>query len=85
MSERYSRSLQPTATALAHALGLPQDSTDIFCEEVVRGSSAAPLAQLAAILAPKLRLAAGLDSWQIISPGSGRRSAVMIFILSHDA
>jgi len=85
MSERYSRSLQPTATALGHALGLSQDSTVIFAEEVVRGSSAAPLAQLAAILAPKLRLAAGLDSWQIISPGSGRRSALITYTLSHDA
>lgn len=75
MSERYMRVLQPTADALGHALGLPKEATGIFGEEVVRGSSAAPLAQLAAVLAPKLRQVAGLGSWQIISPGRGEGSA----------
>ena len=72
MSERYSNALQPTATALGQALGLPQESTAIFAEEVVRGTPSAPLAQLSAVLAPNLRQLAGLDSWQIISPGSGK-------------
>lgn len=71
MSERYSAALQPTANALGDALGLSQDSTANFAEEVVRGSSAAPLAQLAAILAPNLRQLAGLGSWEIISPAAG--------------
>ncbi len=75
MSERYSAALQPTASVLGQALALSQESTEIFAEEVVRGSSAAPLAQLAAVLAPKLREVAGLDSWQIISPGSGGKAA----------
>ena len=71
ISERYSVALQPTANALGGALGLSPDSTGIFAEEVVRGSSAAPLAQLAAALAPKLRQLAGLSSWEVISPASG--------------
>lgn len=71
LSERYSVALQPTATALGDALGLSQDSTAIFAEEVVRGSSAAPLAQLVSVLAPSLRQLAGMGSWQVISPASG--------------
>lgn len=71
MSERYSAALQPTANALGDALGLSPEYTGIFAEEVVRGSSAAPLAQLAAVLAPKLRQLAGLGSWEVISPASG--------------
>lgn len=82
MSERYLRALQPTADALGHALSLPKEATGIFGEEVVRGSSAAPLAQLAAVLAPKLRQVAGLGSWQVISPGHGERSADLGHILS---
>ena len=74
MSERYSNVLQPTATALGQALGLPQESTSIFAEEVIRGTPAAPLAQLSAVLAPNLRQLAGLDSWQIISPGTGKNN-----------
>lgn len=71
MSERYSEALQPTANDLGDALGLSPESTGIFAEEVVRGSSAAPLAQLAAVLVPKLRQLAGLGSWEVISPASG--------------
>ena len=71
MSQRYLTALQPTASALGAALGLSEGSTAIFAEEVIRGSPAAPLAQLSAALAPNLRNLAGLDSWQIISPGTG--------------
>lgn len=71
LSERYLAALQPTATALGDALGLSLESTGIFAEEVVRGSSAAPLAQLVAVLAPELRQMAGMSSWEVISPASG--------------
>lgn len=71
LSERYSAALQPTATALGDALGPAPESTGIFAEEVVRGLSAAPLAQLTAILVPALRQLAGMGSWQVISPASG--------------
>ena len=71
MAERYLAALQPTATALGDALGLSPESTGIFAEEVIRGSSAAPLAQLVAVLAPKLRQLAGMSSWEVISPASG--------------
>ena len=71
MSQRMSAALQPTASALGKALGLAPQSTDIFAEEVVRGLSAATLAQLVAILVPALRQLAGMSSWQVISPASG--------------
>ena len=77
MSERYSAALQPTANALGDALGLSPEYTKMFAEEVVRGSSAAPLAQLAAILAPSLRQLAGLGSWEVISPASGLGRSVL--------
>ncbi|KAL3137438.1 COP9 signalosome complex subunit 8 [Trebouxia sp. C0010 RCD-2024] len=67
LSERYLAALQPTATALGDALGLSLESTGIFAEEVVRGSSAAPLAQLVAVLAPELRQMAGMSSWEALS------------------
>ncbi|KAL3148765.1 COP9 signalosome complex subunit 8 [Trebouxia sp. C0009 RCD-2024] len=71
LSERYLAALQPTATALGDALSLSPESTGIFAEEVVRGSSAAPLAQVVSVLAPTLRQMAGLSSWDVISPASG--------------
>lgn len=71
MADRYLAALQPTANALGDALGLSPESTCIFAEEVIRGSPAAPLAQLVAILAPKLRQMAGMSSWEVISPASG--------------
>ena len=36
--------------------------------QVVRGTAAAPLSQLLAVLEPRLRQEAGLGSWQLISP-----------------
>ena len=71
LSERYSAALQPTASALGDALSLAPESTGIFAEVVTRGLSAAPLAQLMAILAPTLRQLAGMGSWQVISPAAG--------------
>ena len=36
--------------------------------QVLRGTAAAPLSQLLAVLEPRLRQEAGLGSWQLISP-----------------
>ena len=71
LSQRYTEALQPTADILGSALGLPDQATNMFAEEVIRGTAAAPLAQLLAVLNPLLRELAGLPSWQIISPGHG--------------
>lgn len=39
--------------------------------QVIRGTAAAPLSQLLTSLEPKLRSAAGLSAWQVISPAQG--------------
>ena len=38
---------------------------------MIRGTAAAPLSQLLTSLEPKLRSAAGLSAWQVISPAQG--------------
>lgn len=73
LSQHYTAALQPSANALGNALGLPDEATSIFAEEVIRGTAAASLAQLLALLNPVLRKLAGLPSWQITSPGHGKR------------
>ena len=73
LSQHYSAALQPPADALGNALGLPDEATSIFAEEVIRGTAAAALAQLLALLNPVLRDLAGLPSWQIISSGHGKQ------------
>ena len=74
LSQNYTAALQPSANALGNALGLPDEAISIFAEEVIRGTAAAPLAQLLALLNPVLRQLAGLPSWQIISPGRGKQA-----------
>jgi len=65
--ERYNNRLQPAAVALGGGLGVDHHAIDIFTEEVVRGTSAAPLSQLLRRVDPLLRQAADLGSWQVIS------------------
>ena len=38
---------------------------------MIRGTAAAPLAQLLAAVEPALRAAAGLGAWQVVSPARG--------------
>ena len=78
LSQRYTEALQPTADTLGSALGLPDQATNMFAEEVIRGTAAAPLAQLLAVLNPLLRELAGLPNWQPISPGHGECNCIRL-------
>ncbi len=51
-SSALSAQLQPTAEAMGHRLGLPHHAIAIFSEEAIRGTAAAPLAQLLGVLEP---------------------------------
>ncbi|PNW79708.1 hypothetical protein CHLRE_08g363874v5 [Chlamydomonas reinhardtii] len=64
--------LQPPADTLAARLGIAQAAVGGIGEEVVRGSSSAPLAQLLACLEPALRRATGGGVWQVVSRGGDR-------------
>ncbi|KAG2427905.1 hypothetical protein HYH02_014507 [Chlamydomonas schloesseri] len=64
--------LQPPAAALAERLGIAPAAVGGIGEEVVRGSSSAPLAQLLAFLEPALRRATGGGVWQVVSRGCDR-------------
>ncbi|KAK9863129.1 hypothetical protein WJX84_006375, partial [Apatococcus fuscideae] len=58
ISQVFLECLRPTAEALGSKLGIPQETCLLFPEEVVRGTMAAPLSQLLAILDTALSLAA---------------------------
>ncbi|CAL8469831.1 g9373 [Coccomyxa elongata] len=75
LSTRYAAALQPTADALGRGLGLPDEPINIFSEEVIRGTAAAPCSQLLSALEPALRAAAGLGAWQLVSAGAGGAAA----------
>ncbi|GLC49607.1 Pyruvate phosphate dikinase, PEP/pyruvate binding domain, partial [Pleodorina starrii] len=64
--------MQPPADELGRRLKLAPEAVSCVGEEVVRGSSGAPLAQLLAWLEPALRQATGGGAWQIVSRGSDR-------------
>ncbi|BDA43844.1 Alpha-glucan water dikinase, chloroplastic at C-terminar half [Coccomyxa sp. Obi] len=75
LSVRYAAALQPTADALGRGLGLPDEPINIFSEEVIRGTAAAPCSQLLSAIEPALRAAAGLGAWQLVSAGAGGAAA----------
>ncbi|KAG2439142.1 hypothetical protein HXX76_004509 [Chlamydomonas incerta] len=64
--------IQPPAATLAERLGIQPEAVGGIGEEVVRGSSSAPLAQLLAFLEPALRRATGGGVWQVVSRGGDR-------------
>jgi alpha-glucan,water dikinase len=66
--------LQPKAEFLGTAFQVDPWAVPLFSEEVIRGGPAFALALLLRHLDPKLRKAAGLGGWQVISPAraSGR-------------
>ena len=66
--ERYTLALAAPAAALGSRLGVSPHTVALFPEEVVRGTSAAPVAQLLRVLEPRLRELANLGAWQVISP-----------------
>jgi alpha-glucan,water dikinase len=68
------RRLQPKAEFLGAAFGVADWAARLFSEEVIRGGPTFALALLLRPLDARLRQAAGLGGWQVISPGraSGR-------------
>ncbi|KAJ9518834.1 hypothetical protein QJQ45_026120, partial [Haematococcus lacustris] len=61
--------LQPAAEALGGRLGVEHAALAQFSEEVVRGGSAAPLAQTLGLLEMLLRRMTGRADWQLVSRG----------------
>ncbi|KAG1659718.1 hypothetical protein FOA52_012256, partial [Chlamydomonas sp. UWO 241] len=62
--------LQPTAAALGERLGVPVAASCLMCEDAVRGTSTAPVAQLLAAVEMSVRRLGGQGEWQVISRGS---------------
>ncbi len=70
--DRTYQALQPKAEMLGHAFHADAWVVTLFSEEVVRGNSLDfALAMLLRHLEPKLRRAARLGHWQVVSRGSG--------------
>jgi alpha-glucan,water dikinase len=69
--ERFRDLLQPKAEFLGKAFGADVWAVEIFSEEVVRGTLVSVLSTLLHDLQPRLRKAADLGDWQVISPGQG--------------
>jgi alpha-glucan, water dikinase len=63
--------LQPKAEFLGQAFGADSWATEVFSEEVVRGTLASVLSTLLHHLQARLREAADLGDWQVVSPGHG--------------
>jgi len=69
--ERVRDLLQPKAELLGRAFGADAWAVEIFSEEVVRGTLASVLSTLLHDLQLRLRRAADLGDWQVVSPGRG--------------
>jgi len=67
ISQRYIDALQPTARSLGGKLGADGHVLDIFSEEIIRGSAAAPLSQMLRVIDPIIRNVAQMGNWQIVS------------------
>ena len=67
ISQRYIDALQPTARSMGGKLGVDGHVLDIFSEEIIRGSAAAPLSQMLRVIDPIIRNIAQMGSWQIVS------------------
>ncbi|GAX75502.1 hypothetical protein CEUSTIGMA_g2945.t1 [Chlamydomonas eustigma] len=68
--------LEPTSLALATSLNVSKEVSSLLCEDIARGSSVAPLAQLLGALEPGVRRLGGQGSWQVISRGEEGNGAV---------
>jgi alpha-glucan,water dikinase len=77
-SERATLALAAPAASLGSRLGVPPHTVALFPEEVVRGTSAAPVAQLLRVLEPRLRELANLGAWQVISPVQAAGTVVCV-------
>lgn len=67
ISQRYIDALQPTAQSMGSKLGVDGHVLDVFSEEIIRGTAAAPLSQMIRVLDPVIRNVANMGSWQIVS------------------
>ena len=68
ISERYINVLQPTAMSMGPKLNVDEHVLQLFSEEIVRGTPAAPLSQMLRVLDPMIRAVAQMGRWQVISP-----------------
>ncbi|MGA1843859.1 MAG: phosphohistidine-like domain-containing protein [bacterium] len=76
--DALSQHIQPVAESLGDALRAESWSITLFSEEVVRGGLAFILSQFVRHLTPVLRTLAELGNWQIISPGSGEGTVMVV-------
>ena len=77
-SQRYIGALQATAGTMGARLGVDGHVLEVFSEEVVRGTAAAPLSQMLRALDPVLRNLAQMGAWQIISPVEAEGVVVVV-------
>ncbi|MGA1789918.1 MAG: phosphohistidine-like domain-containing protein [bacterium] len=77
-NDRYYRIIQPKAEHLGNAFQADEWSITLFAEEVVRGRAVFILSMLLRHIEPKLRKAANLGQWQVISPGQGTGRVKMV-------
>jgi alpha-glucan,water dikinase len=69
--DRLYQLLQPRAQSLGEALGIDRWAIDLFAEEVVRGRPTFALSLLLNKIERKIRNAARMSDWQVISRGEG--------------
>ena len=80
ISQRYIDALQPTAQSMGNKLGVDGHVLDLFSEEIIRGTAAAPLSQMLRVLDPVIRNVANMGSWQIVS--NAECSGVIVSVAS---
>ena len=82
ISERYINVLQPTAISMGSKLKVDEHVLQLFSEEIVRGTPAAPLSQMLRVLDPMIRSVAKMGRWQVISPVQVKGQIVYVDQLS---
>ena len=82
ISERYINVLQPTAMNMGPKLNVDEHVLQLFSEEIVRGTPAAPLSQMLRVLDPMIRGVAQMGRWQVISPVQVKGQVVYVDVLS---
>ncbi|XRB06735.1 alpha-glucan, water dikinase [Pycnococcus provasolii] len=70
VSDELSGRLAKPASILGKSLGVDPWASDLFAEEIVRGSPAFAVSLVLSRIEPLLRSAADLGSWQIVSPAN---------------
>ncbi|PRW33076.1 alpha-glucan water chloroplastic [Chlorella sorokiniana] len=70
VSDYYSHTVEPISTQFGHSFGCESWAVKLFPEEVVRGGPAFAVSLVLTSIEPRLRAAAELGAWQIISPNA---------------